>query len=169
LQSDQRIMVLGLGNDLLTDDAVGILAVEMLRPQVDGRVHVATSSMHGLALLDLFLGYDCAILVDAIQTGRYPAGTILELSDSDLAPVGAPSPHYAGLPEMLRLAEHLELDFPNRLTIFAIEAADVHTIGGPMTEEVRDAIHDVCRRVLNKLQSWLPSPPGCLPSMPSGR
>lgn len=156
MRSNQRIMVLGLGNDLLADDAVGILAVETLRLQVDHRVHVATSSMHGLALLDLFLGYDCAILVDAIQTGKVPAGTILELTDSDLAPVGVPSPHYAGLPEMLRLAERLELDFPKHLTIFAVEATDVQTIGGPIAEAVRDAIPELCRRVVGRLRSWLP-------------
>jgi hydrogenase maturation protease len=149
-------MVLGLGNDLLADDAVGILAVETLRSRVDDRVHVATSNMHGLALLDVFLGYDRAILVDAIQTGEVPAGTILELTASDLAPVGAPSPHYAGLPEMLRLAERLKLDFPKHLTIFAVEAADMQTIGGPLTEEVRDVIPELCRRVVSKLQAWLP-------------
>lgn len=156
MQSNPRIMVLGLGNDLLADDAVGLLAVETLRPQVGDRVHVATSSMHGLALLDVFLGYDRAILVDSIQTGEYPAGTIFELAASDLAPVGAPSPHYAGLPEMLRLAERFELDFPRHWAIFAVEAADVQTIGGPITDQVRDAIPELCRRVVRRLQAWLP-------------
>lgn len=155
MQGNKNIMVIGLGNDLLADDAVGILAVETLRQQIDDRVHVATSSMHGLGLLDLFIGYDRAILIDAVRTGRCSPGTIFELTDSDIGPVYAPSPHYAGLPEMLRLAERLELDFPKHFIIFAVEVADVQTIGGPITEKVRDAVPELCRRVCVRLQSWL--------------
>ncbi len=157
MEGGNRILVLGLGNDLLADDAAGLLVVERLQQQVDDRVNVTASSMHGLALLDLFLGFDYAIVVDAIQSGKAPVGTIFELTDSDLAPAGAPSPHYAGLPEMLRLAERLELDFPKHLTIFAVEAADVQTIGGPLTTEVRGAIPELCRRVVSRVQARLRS------------
>jgi hydrogenase maturation protease len=152
-----RILVLGLGNDLLADDAVGILTVQTLREQIGDEADVIASSVHGLGLLDLFVGYECAILIDAIQTGRFAPGTILKLNSADLEAVYAPSPHYAGLPEMLVLAKQLELDFPERFTIFAVEVADAHTINGCMTEAVLNAIPELCKCVRSEVDALVAS------------
>lgn len=147
-----RTLVLGLGNDLLADDAVGLLAARAMGPLAGGRAEVRASSLHGLALLDLFVGYDRAILVDAVRTGTHPPGTVLELAPADLPPLaGVPSPHFCGLPEMCALARQLEFDFPREFHILAVEIRDATTIGGAMTPEVTAAIPEVCRRVMEKL------------------
>jgi len=149
-----RTLVLGLGNDLIADDAVGLLAVRALGPLAGRRAEVRESSLHGLALLDLFVGYDRAILVDAVRTSDHPPGTVLELTPADLPPLaGLPSPHFCGLPEMCDLARRLELDFPKEFHILAVEIRDAVTIGGAMTPEVAAAIPEVCRRVMEKLEA----------------
>ena len=142
-----KTLVMGLGNEILADDAVGVLVARQLKDELAGRADVISCAMHGLALLELFIGYDRAILIDAIQTGKNPPGTITELRGEDLDKVYAPSPHYAGVPEMLELAEQLELDFPNEFRIFAVEVEDMRTIGGPVTSAVAAAIPAVCERV----------------------
>jgi len=142
-----KTLVMGLGNEILADDAVGVLVARQLKDELAGRADVISCAMHGLALLELFIGYDRAILIDAIQTGKNPPGTITELRGEDLDKVYAPSPHYAGVPEMLELAEQLELDFPNEFLIFAVEVEDMRTIGGPVTPAVAAAIPAVCERV----------------------
>ena len=142
-----KTLVMGLGNEILADDAVGVLVARQLKDELAGRADVVSCAMHGLALLELFIGYDRAILIDAIQTGKNPPGTITELRGEDLDKVYAPSPHYAGVPEMLELAEQLELDFPNEFLIFAVEVEDMRTIGGPVTPAVAAAIPAVCERV----------------------
>jgi hypothetical protein len=68
-----RTLVLGLGNDILADDAIGLLAVRALRPSLDDAVDVEETSVHGVALLDLLTGYDHAVLIDAVRTGTTPA------------------------------------------------------------------------------------------------
>jgi hydrogenase maturation protease len=148
-----KTLVLGLGNELLSDDGVGIAAARSLRTGLAGHgdVDVVESSLAGLALLDLFLGYDRAIVIDAIRTRRAPPGSILELSPADLHPVAAPSPHFTGLPEMLAVARELDLRFPEDIRILAVEAEDLGTIGGGMTAAVRLAIPEVEARVL----AWL--------------
>lgn len=146
-----KTIVVGLGNDLIADDAVGVLAARALKAEPALCADVVETSMHGLALLDIFLGYDRAILLDAIQTGQRPPGAVIEIKTSELDPVMAPSPHFAGLPEMLELARQLQLEFPQEFRIFAVEVADPHTIGGPMTPAVRDAIPSLCARVREAL------------------
>ncbi|MCY2952459.1 MAG: hydrogenase maturation protease [Planctomycetota bacterium] len=142
-----KTLVLGLGNEILADDAVGVLVARQLKDEFAGRADVISCALHGLALLELFIGYERAILIDAIQTGKNPPGTIMELRGEDLDKVYAPSPHYAGVPEMLELAEQLELDFPKEFRIFAVEVGDMRTIGGPVTAAVAAAIPAVCERV----------------------
>lgn len=141
-----RILVLGLGNDLMADDAVGHLAARELGPRLAGRATVAATAVHGLALIDEMTGYDAAVVLDAACTGRHPVGAVHEIDPATLKRVESPSPHFAGLPEMLDLAERLGLDFPRRVRILAVEVLDPWTIGGPMTPAVAAALPGLCAR-----------------------
>ncbi len=141
-----KILVLGLGNDLLADDAIGHLAVKELGPRLAGRADVEATALHGLALLDVLAGYDAAVVLDAACTGSRPVGTVHEIAAGTLARVQNPSPHFAGFPEMLDLAGRLGLHFPQKLRIIAVEVLDPFTIGGAMTPAVRDALPGLCKR-----------------------
>ena len=100
-----RTLVLGLGNEFAADDAVGVLAVRALRAELTGAADVVESSASGMALIEVFAGYDRAVVIDSISTGRNPAGTIIEFGLADLGRVAAPSLHQAGLPEMSAVAD----------------------------------------------------------------
>lgn len=149
-----KTLVLGLGNELLSDDAVGILAARKLKEDCCGQAEVIESGMSGLALLELFVGYEKAIIIDAVQTGKNAPGTIYELKPSDLGNVFAPSPHYTGLPELLALAKELKLDFPKEIRIFALEVGDPYTIGGGLTGPVASAFGNLIAKVKGQLSSW---------------
>jgi len=149
-----KTLVIGLGNDLLSDDAIGILAARKLKNKVSGQVEVIESSLAGVALIDLLMGYRKAIIIDAIFTGRFEPGTIVELVTEDLSPVQNPSPHYTGLPEMLKIAEMLDIDFPDDIRILAVEVADPHTIGGGLSLPVAGVLNELVRRVEECLRCW---------------
>jgi hydrogenase maturation protease len=150
-----KILILGLGNELLGDDAVGILAARVLKERLKDKADVVESSLSGMALLDLLVGYERAILIDAVKTGRTPPGTIAELSPADLGAVAAPSPHYAGLPELIATAQALNLDFPKEIKIFAIEVADPHTIGRGLSPMVAQALGKLIPQVERQVAQWL--------------
>ncbi|MCS6965099.1 MAG: hydrogenase maturation protease [Thermoflexus sp.] len=155
-----KILILGLGNDLLSDDGVGLLAVRALREELGeiGEVELVESPLSGLALLDLLIGYDRVILIDAVQTGQAPPGTIWRWRVEELGSVRAPSPHYAGLPEMLAVARALQIPFPERIEIYAMEVADPLTIGGDLTPAVREALPELVRQVREQVREWKSSP-----------
>lgn len=142
-----KTLVLGLGNDILADDAVGILAARALQTRLADVADVQETAWHGVALLEVFIGYERAILMDAVMTGKHAPGTIIEINPDELAPVQGASPHFTGLPEMIAMAKELDLEFPKNFRIFAVEVADPHTVGGEMTPAVRDAIPALCERV----------------------
>jgi hydrogenase maturation protease len=142
-----RTLVLGLGNELAGDDAVGVLVARALREELEGVADVVESSASGLALIEVFAGYDRAVVVDSIKTGRNPPGTISELALADVGRVVAPSLHHAGLPELVAVAERLGLRFPARTRILAVEVVDPYTLGAGLSEPVEAALPELVRRV----------------------
>jgi len=149
-----NIVVLGLGNELLADDSVGILAVRRLKKEINGDVSLVECSLVGMALLDQLVGCEKAVIIDAIQSGEYPTGTVLELNAEDLRAVRAPSSHYSGLPEIIATASELDLPFPSQIKIVAVEIADAVTLGGDMSASVTSALDEVVLRVNRLVCDW---------------
>ena len=131
--------VLCLGNELLADDAFGAVVAEELRglfPQMD----VLFTTDSGFHLLDNLTETELLVVVDSIQTGKVPPGTLYVLRGSDIKSTPGPSPHYIGLFETLQLAKELLLNVPEAVIILAVEAADCLTLGGKMHADVRAAV-----------------------------
>jgi len=149
-----RTLVLGLGNDLAGDDAVGVLVARALRKELDGAVDVVESSAAGMALIEVFAGYDRAVVIDSIVTGRNPPGTVTEMGLTEVGRVVAPSVHQAGLPELAAVAERLGLRFPSQTRVFAVEVVDPYTLGADLSEPVAGAVDELVRRVRDQIQRW---------------
>ena len=147
-------LVLGLGNELLSDDGIGMLTARRLAGEFCGRADVVESGLSGVALLDILAGHPKAIIIDAMQTGQVPPGTILELDPGDFRAIPSPSPHYTGLPEMITLARELNLEFPDEVRILAVEAEDLRTIGGPLSPPVAEAMDKLVQMVRTYLEQW---------------
>lgn len=148
--AEKHLLVLGLGNDILTDDAVGLLVAQAVAARLGGEPAVAvreTTEM-GLALLDEIADFEALILVDAVQTGRQPPGHIHECDIADLPQVTATSPHFVGVGETLALGRRLGLAMPQRVRVIAIEVADPYTLGTQPTELVRKAVTIAVDRVI---------------------
>ncbi|OQX52354.1 MAG: hypothetical protein B5M53_08815 [Candidatus Cloacimonas sp. 4484_209] len=68
IRTMKRTLILGLGNPILSDDAVGIRTVEKIEKLVgkkDG-IDYVKDSVAGLRILDIINGYDKLIIVDAV-------------------------------------------------------------------------------------------------------
>lgn len=159
-----RTVVLALGNDLLGDDGVGWEAARQIAEQVGDAVDVVQTGEAGLALLELLEGYERALLIDSVVTGRYPPGTVLEFSPDDFRQVIAPSPHYAGLPEVMALARQLHLDFPRELHILAIEVENPYEFRIGFSKPVQEGLPHLVHRGLSILKEW-----SCADVVPASR
>jgi hydrogenase maturation protease len=153
-----RILVLGLGNDILGDDAVGLVAARRLRASLPAAVDVLEQAGASLDLLDILEPYDRALILDSIVTGQHPPGTILEFDRADFQEVLGPSPHYAGLPEVLRLAEALGIPFPAEIRILACEVADPYELREGLSGVAVDALPLLLESALQIVAAWFQSP-----------
>jgi hydrogenase maturation protease len=149
-----RVLLLALGNDLLGDDGVALAAARVLRERYLGRVDVVESGESGLGLLEILEGFDRVLLLDAIATGTRPFGEVLEFSAADFRRVVAPSPHYAGLPEVLDLGERLGLALPEELRVLAIEVENPFEIRAGFTEATERGLANFVDRSCGILDAW---------------
>ena len=145
------LLVLGLGNDILTDDAIGLRVVRALRDRLDpaeGIVALETEEM-GLSLLDHIVGYEELVIVDAIQTGTAPPGHLHQFDGQALPSRRTGAPHFLGVGDTLALGRLLGLPMPARVTILAIEVADPFTLGTELTSALQAALASLTDRVLD--------------------
>ncbi|MHB1037311.1 MAG: hydrogenase maturation protease [Pirellulales bacterium] len=138
-----KTLVLGLGNPLVTDDAVGLRVVEQLRPRLTERadVEVDVDYAGGLRLMERLVGYDRAIIVDAICTGATP-GTLHCLRADSVPTQHSASAHDVNLATALDLGRQAGAHLPKTADILlvGIEAEDILTFCEECTPLVQAAI-----------------------------
>lgn len=141
----RRTLVLGLGNSVRSDDGVGLAVVERLRSEpLPSGVALESAGTCGLGILDLVVGFERLVLVDAIDIGR-PPGTVLELELDDLQrtmPLHCASSHDADLDAALAAGRRLGLDLPEEVIIVAVQVADTVTLAERLTPAVAAAVDE---------------------------
>ena len=137
-----KTLVLGLGNPILSDDSVGFRVIEQLKAKFDKPGLTFVESMaSGFSLLDVIIGYDRLIIVDAIQTKGGQAGQIYRFTLDDLVDTRhSSSPHSVNLATAIEIGKKAEKPLPQEIVIFGIEVADVTHFGERCTPEVEKAI-----------------------------
>ena len=149
-----KTIIIGLGNPILSDDSVGIKVSRELRDclsSYDG-IDVAEAYAGGIRLMDVMVGYEKAIIVDAMVTGNGLPGTINSLAISDLISTrNIVSTHDTNLATALEMGKMLGLHLPSEIEIWGIEALDVETFSEELTEDVAKAVPIVVEEILHKL------------------
>ncbi len=154
-----KILLLGLGNPILSDDSVGLRVTQILQNLVNQpEVTTLESSVAGLDFIDLLTGYEKVIIIDATQTRGGKVGQIYRSSLGDLAATRHSStPHDINLATAIELGNRLNLPLPKDIVIFAIEVKDVTTLGEECTTEVEQAIPLCVDMVVAELASRNPN------------
>jgi hydrogenase maturation protease len=154
-----KTLVIGLGNPLITDDSVGLRVVKHLEPVLAERTDVELTEDYwgGLRLMEQMIGYDRAIVVDAICTGS-PPGTLHTLSTASMPTQKSASAHDVNLPTALAFGRKAGVHLPadENVQLVGIEAEDILTFSEQCTPAVEAAIPRAADLVLKLLQN----PPG---------
>ncbi len=149
-----KTLVLGLGNPLVSDDSVGLRVAGALRARLADRddVEVDEDYWGGLRLMERLIGYDRAVVVDAIVTGA-AAGTIHRLTPAAMPTQRSASAHDVNLTTALAFGREAGASLPGdeEIHLVAIEAADVINFSEQCTPEVEAAIPRAVEAVVDIL------------------
>ena len=123
-----KTLIIGLGNPVLSDDSVGWHVAKELRERLRGAedVEVEEFCRGGLALMERLVGYDRAIIVDAIITGD-PPGTLHHLGPDSIPTYNSASGHDMNLTTALAFGREAGAHLPanDDILLIGVEAADV--------------------------------------------
>ncbi len=154
----RRTVVLGLGNPLLGDDAVGLEAAarleELLKQKPLPLVEVRTSQRAGFDLLELLSGFERAILIDALLVPEPKPGRIRRLSLQDVkGSARLVSMHDIHCGTAFALAESLGVPMPSEVEIYGIEVAATGVFSETLSPEAARAAGLVARKIHSQLES----------------
>jgi hydrogenase maturation protease len=147
-------LVLGLGNPLRGDDAIGVRVVEALAAQMlPDDVEVVDGGTLGLGLVNLMEGRQQVIVVDAADAGKDP-GQLVCFTMEEARLLGDDqhlSVHAAGLRDALLLAQALGT-LPDEVIVFGIQPASVEW-DNELSPQVEAALPDLIAAVLEAVAS----------------
>lgn len=149
-----RILVLGVGNPILSDDGVGIHVARELKTKRLPGVHVEELAASGLELLDMVVGFDKVVIIDAIQTKDGIPGEIHLLEEKDFEKaVHGSSPHGINIATALALGRKIVPErMPKEVTFVAIEAEDLVNVKEQLTPKVAAAVSKVVKMVEDEIR-----------------
>lgn len=150
-----RVLILGVGNPILSDDGVGIhVARELKKKELPG-VDVEELAASGLELLDVVRGYDKVVIIDAIQTTNGEPGELYVLEEKDFEKsIHGSSPHGINIATALALGRKLvPNEMPKEIVFFAVEAEDLINVSERLTPKVAKALPEIAERVRKESRS----------------
>jgi hydrogenase maturation protease len=156
------VAVLGLGNPVLCDDAVGLhVAAEverLLRKDSIPGVTVLTSTRAGFDLINLLAGFTHALIIDCLELPEPIPGRIrlldLHCLSGSARLVGG---HDISVADAFELATVLGTEMPGIVEIYAVEGGDTQTLCEKMTPAVAAAVAPLAHSVLARADEWVKS------------
>ncbi|MEW6030480.1 MAG: hydrogenase maturation protease [Chloroflexota bacterium] len=168
-------LVIGLGNPILGDDGVGWKVAEHVKQRLEADprfqipyrpfnskivcreslVEVDCLSLGGLSLMERMIGYRRVILVDSMETGQSPAGSVYVLplaALSDPMAGHSASAHDTSLITALNTAQAMGLPVPESVEVVAIEAANVYDFSEELSPPVKEAVPRAVEKVVELLE-----------------
>jgi hydrogenase maturation protease len=150
-----KLIIIGMGNTLLSDDGVGIVVAERLAEIFRGNdaVEVIPASWGGFRIIDLLSGYDEAIIIDAVKTEEVPAGSIRKFTPADIVhSLRMVSFHDINFATALEFARQLNIPMPEKISIYAIEVENITTISEELTLKVQAAVEICVQEILKEIK-----------------
>ena len=154
-----KTLILGLGNPILGDDGVGwkvAQAVQLKLQSGVSNIDVDFASLGGLSLMERMLGYEHVILVDCLETGSRPVGSVESMQLADLANPTAghsASAHDTSLITALETARTMGAETPARVDVVTIEAKNTYDFSEQLSPEVAAAVPVATQEVLKLLNT----------------
>jgi hydrogenase maturation protease len=154
------VAVLGLGNPVLTDDAVGLhvaATVErLLQEDPIAGVSVLTSTRGGFDLINLLTSFTHALIIDCLDLPHPFPGRVRLLDLNCISGcarlVGV---HDISIADAFELASTLGARMPGTVEIYAVEGGDTRTLSEEMTPAIAAAVLPLARTLHVRANEWV--------------
>jgi len=158
LATKNKILILGIGNEILTDDGIGPKLCDFLKDQYAGSsIKFEKLIVGGLEVLEFINGYDTVIFIDAIKTLRGKVGDVYLITPEHFKEtLHLSNLHDTSFITALRLGKKLKFDIPDRIFIIAVEIKEDMVFSNHFTSELNEKTKSIKQKVLYHIQQLVP-------------
>ncbi len=146
-----QTLVIGCGNLLCGDDAVGPALIQRFRDRgIPACIDCFDAATDAISVIDAMRGRDSVVFVDACLSGA-PPGTIVELSEIDadeILPARIPLHSLRWSHAIAAARQMLGPEYPRSVMAWLVEGRDFEP-GAPLTPAVDAAIDQIIERLMD--------------------
>jgi hydrogenase maturation protease len=144
-----KILILGLGNDILTDDGIGPRLVRDLAHMIDNPgVQFNTACCGGLEIMEFIKGYEKVVFIDAFRNQEGKPGDVYYFVPSDYRETSnLSSLHDINFLTALELGKSLNMNLPVDLHIIAIKIIEDLEFSEEFTPELKEKYPGILEEV----------------------
>lgn len=152
----KKSLILGIGNDILTDDGIGPKLVNELKSRKSlTDFDLSTVFIGGLDILELIQGYEMVIFIDAIMTNGGTPGTVYHFNPEDFKEtLHLSNLHDANFLTALELGKKTGLKIPEEIHIIAIEIIEDRIFSDQFSPEIEMKFPGIFETVLSLINSF---------------
>jgi hydrogenase maturation protease len=146
---ENKTLVIGLGNDILTDDGIGPQLVRDIAKKIT-RTNLVfnTASFGGLETMEYIRGYKKVIFIDAIRTVNGQPGDVYYFTPSDFQETSnLSSLHDINFLTALKMGNFLEMDIPSDIHIVAIEIIEDRVFNDSFSPVIAEKYPEILKKV----------------------
>ncbi len=153
-----KTIVLGVGNQILGDDGVGIHIINELKKQIQSpNITIDEAVTGGMSLLELILGYDKAIIVDAVKTKNEENGEVKRIPLNNFSTMHSCNPHDVTLNEAIGMAKKMGEDrIPKEIIVVGVMMKEIPCeFGEKLSDKIAAAVPKAVNMTLNEIKKDL--------------
>jgi hydrogenase maturation protease len=146
------IIIIGIGNNLLSDDGVGPYLAEQIGKKLDFP-HSSVTHL-SLELLDLILGRRLIYIIDSFRNSEIPIGEVVQFTMDDLEYRQNPTySHGITIPIIFNIGKKLYKSMPENTCLFGINVADNETISESFSDDLTHKLAEIRNYLFKKIQN----------------
>jgi hydrogenase maturation protease len=150
-----KTIILGVGNQILGDDGIGIHVTDELKNIVKNpNITIDDAITGGMNLLELILGYDKAIIVDAVKTNEGEVGDVKRIPLDNFSTMHSCNPHDVSLIEAIEVAKKMGEDrIPKEIIVIGVTLKEIPCeFGEKLSKNVATAVPKAVEMILNEIK-----------------
>ncbi|MFW9779763.1 MAG: hydrogenase maturation protease [Candidatus Heimdallarchaeota archaeon] len=154
--SPSKILILGIGNELAGDDALGPRILREISEIGPPGIDYKQISSGGLLILESILGYEKVLIIDTIETDSLHK-RILKITPEDFSnSTFLSSPHDVNFPTALELGKKTAIELmPDIIRIIGVEIPRQKEFSDQISAETQRKIPKIIKLVLEEIRYFL--------------
>ena len=147
-----KTLILALGNPILSDDRIAHEVADHLAKRCSN-VDIIKSSAATMDIIPQLAGYEQLVVIDAIQLGSVPVGTVHRFTLDDLTDTIRPSsPHDINFATAFQMAKQWGYDIPADILIYGIEVKELLKFSECFTPQVAEKLDEIVEHILSNIR-----------------